>query len=136
HRKGTFTLTEARELLPIVRRITQEHSQKAELLISRLEALPITSELIENLESQVNHIIAAWHAKIKKLGALPKGLWMVDFDAGDGYYCWKFPEKEICHWHSYEDGFTKRVRISERHSLTASEDLLSDMSRSHIMTPL
>lgn len=112
NRRGFFTLSEAQHILPVVRRITQEFSQKTELLIARLESLPPTSsETINELESQVNELIRNWHEKIKKLGAVPKGLWLVDFDTGDGYFCWKYPETEIAFWHSYEDGFTKRIPV-------------------------
>ena len=40
-----------------------------------------------------------------------KGMWLADFDAGNGYYCWKFPENEIRFWHGYKDGFSGRVEI-------------------------
>jgi hypothetical protein len=41
-------------------------------------------------------------------------LWIEDFDAGDGYFCWKFPERQIEFWHHYNDGFSKRIRVEER----------------------
>ena len=122
NRMGIFTLAEAQAILPVVRRITQEFSQKTELLISRLESIsPTQTETINELEGQVNEFIKAWHVKIKKLGAVPKGLWLVDFDAGDGYFCWKYPEPDIAYWHSYQDGFSKRVPLDEHLSLVNSE---------------
>ena len=115
NRSGVFSLEQAREILPVVRRITQEYSTEVEAFIARLESMnPNETEAINSLEDQVNEMIKAWHAKIKKLGAKPKGLWLVDFDSGDGYYCWKFPENELLYWHGYEDGFTGRKPISEK----------------------
>lgn len=112
----TFSLLDAEEILPVVRRITHEWAQKVETLIARLEAkAPEQLAAIEQLEAEINSGIQMWHEKIKKLGASPKGLWLVDFDCGDGYYCWKYPETKITHWHSYEDGFSGRVPIHERH---------------------
>lgn len=127
NRRGVFTLEEAQVILPVVRRITQEFSQKTELLISRLESIsPSQMETINELETQVNDFIKGWHEKIKKLGAVPKGLWLVDFDAGDGYFCWKYPEPNIAFWHSYEDGFTKRVPLSERFNNPVAPELTED----------
>ncbi|MCB0407848.1 MAG: DUF2203 domain-containing protein [Bdellovibrionales bacterium] len=114
NRSGGFSIEEAREILPVVRRITQEYSVKVEALIARLESMdPNSTGAVNELENQVNEWIKSWHIKIKKLGAKPKGLWLVDFDAGDGYYCWKYPEKELNYWHAYDDGYTGRKPIEE-----------------------
>lgn len=115
-RGGIFSLEQARSVLPVIRRITQEFSVKVEALMARLESVSLTqTETITRLESEVNDLIKAWHEKIKKLGAKPKGLWLVDFDSGDGYFCWKHPEIDLEFWHSYDDGFTGRIPIEDRH---------------------
>jgi hypothetical protein len=109
NRCGVFSLDEAQSILPVVRRITQEFSTKVETLIARLETLPLTqNETICALEKQVNELIQTWNDKIRKLGAEPRGLWVVDFNSGKGYYCWKHPETSINYWHSYEDGYSGR----------------------------
>ena len=41
-----------------------------------------------------------------------KGLWLVDWDCGDGYYCWRYPEASIAHFHGYDDGFNGRMPIN------------------------
>lgn len=115
-RGGVFSLEQARSVLPVIRRITQEFSVKVEALMARLESVSLTqTETITRLESEVNDLIKAWHEKIKKLGAKPKGLWLVDFDSGDGYFCWKHPESDLEFWHSYDDGFTGRIPVENRH---------------------
>jgi len=43
-----------------------------------------------------------------------KGLWLVDFDSGDGYWCWSYPEEDLRHWHSYEGGYGERVTVEHR----------------------
>ena len=112
NRRGDFSLDEARRILPVVRRITMEFSAKVELLIARLETTQLTqTETICALEKQVNELIQTWNDKIRKLGAEPRGLWVVDFDSGEGYYCWKHPENDILYWHSYQDGYTARVPL-------------------------
>lgn len=114
NRGQVFSVEDVRRVLPVVRRITQEFSGKVEILIARLETLELhQTDLICSLENQVNDLIATWNEKIKKLGADPKGLWVVDFDFGQGYYCWKFPETDILYWHDYEDGYTGRKPLED-----------------------
>ena len=125
NRGGIFSLAQARALLPVVRRITQEFSTRVEALMTRLETINLTqTETIQTVESEVNDLIRIWHEKIRKLGAKPKGLWLVDFDSGDGYFCWKYPEAEIDFWHSYQDGFTGRVPLEHKQSADTGEALL------------
>lgn len=115
NRRGVFSLEDAQQVLPVVRRITQEFSAKVELLIARLETLQLNqTETICALEKQVNELIHAWNEKIRKLGADPRGLWVVDFDCGDGYYCWKHPEVDILYWHSPEDGYSGRKPLAHK----------------------
>ena len=55
--------------------------------------------------------VQRWAHQMEALGAEVKGVWLVDFDNGTGYYCWKWPEEELAWFHTYEDGFGGRVRI-------------------------
>lgn len=113
NRREVFSLEEARRILPVVRRITLEFSAKVELLIARLETLALNqTETICALEKQVNDLIQLWNDKIRKLGAEPRGLWVVDFNNGDGYYCWKHPEADILYWHDHQDGYSGRKPLS------------------------
>ena len=115
NRRSVFSLEEAQELLHVIIRITKSYSQKVQSLIARLDTLPPGQDhLASSLETQVNGLIQDWQNKVQKLGALPKGLWIADFDSGDGYYCWKYPESKIEFWHKYTDGFTKRLRVTDR----------------------
>ena len=56
------------------------------------------------LENGINSTILLWNQKIKKLGAIPKGLWLVDFEFGRGYYRWKYPGTRHPLWHTPDDG--------------------------------
>ena len=116
HRRSVFTLAEACEVLPIVFRITKTYSEKVASQIERLNSLTEEQKADQTapLEEQINQMVQEWQGKVSKLGAHPKGLWIADFDAGDGYFCWKFPERTIEYWHSYDDGFTKRLHVRER----------------------
>jgi hypothetical protein len=114
NRQSVFSLEEAQELLHVIIRITKSYCEKVEGLIARLDTLPAGNDgLATSLETQVNSLISEWQAKVQKLGALPKGLWIADFDSGEGYYCWKYPERRIEFWHKYTDGFSKRMRVAE-----------------------
>lgn len=115
NRREVFSLEDAQRILPVVRRITYEFSAKVELLIARLETLQLNqTETICALEKQVNELIQQWNDKIRKLGADPRGLWVVDFNNGGGFFCWKHPEADILYWHSYEDGYSGRKPLAQK----------------------
>jgi hypothetical protein len=120
NRKRIFNLQEAQELLPLISKITLVYFKQVEALMQKLQNLPSgsvaagsTSAYSSGLEIQIDTLILEWQTKLQKLGLVTKGLWLADFDAGDGYYCWKFPEIKIQFWHHYQDGFTRRVLLGD-----------------------
>jgi len=106
-----FTLDQAQALLPTVKHLTAEAVRRTESIGERLrdtaEDDPRQARLAEALEG----VVADWSARIRALGAEVKGLWLVDFDNGDGYYCWRYPEERVAHYHGYDDGFAGRMKI-------------------------
>jgi hypothetical protein len=108
-----FTLAEAEELFPLVRAITEAAWHKLEPVRRKLEAMVPVNPQIHDVERQYEAIVKRWMAKMARLGLVVKGLWLVDFDTGDGYLCWKFPELKIGHYHSYHEGYTTRRPLSE-----------------------
>jgi len=109
--KRTFTFDEARRLLPEVK-------ERTRLAVERIEALETTvddeddaDEAKEKLEVAARAVLAEWAAEILELGVEVKGPWLVDFDSGGGYYCWKWPEEALDYFHSYDEGFSGRVRL-------------------------
>lgn len=107
-------MKEAELLLPLVYRLTEESSRGVKTLMRHMEALPDKkSERALDIETKINAVIEKWQNKLEKLGAVPKGLWLADFDNGKGYYCWKFPETKISFWHGYQDGFSGRQPIED-----------------------
>jgi hypothetical protein len=62
----------------------------------------------------VNLLVEKWNNKMIRLGGRPKGVWLADFDNGQGYFCWKFPETDILHTHGYNEGFTGRRVIGDQ----------------------
>ena len=109
-----FTLIDAHWLLPVIYRITEESHLLVRSLLNRMESVKtVNPVLAAELEMEIDREVHRWEVKIEKLGATPKGLWLADFDNGEGYYCWKFPETEIKYWHAYNEGFTGRKQINQ-----------------------
>lgn len=112
-----FSLADARNLLPTVKALTADAVQTAEELAAELEAMgtdpenQAPDEERERLNSELNEVVARWAVRMQELGLEAKGLWLVDFDNGHGYYCWKHPEEALLHFHGYEDGFAGRMKI-------------------------
>jgi len=103
-----FSLAEAEALFPLVRTITHEAFQELDPVRKRLESMVPTNPQIREVERQYEQIVKRWMAKMGRLGLVVKGLWLVDFDTGDGYLCWKYPELRISHYHGYAEGYTGR----------------------------
>lgn len=108
-----FTLGEARALFPLVRSITQSAYNELAPVRQQLESMVPTNPQIRDVERQYETIVRRWVAKMERLGLVVKGLWLVDFDTGDGYLCWRFPELRIAYYHRYEDGYAGRRPLEE-----------------------
>lgn len=111
-----FTLEEAKALMREVRRMTTPAFELAMGLAGDLEAAEVEGREAdaEALRARIQALVEAWAEGVRDLGAEVKGLWLVDFDSGDGYWCWAHPEEELDHWHTYEGGFRARVPVSQR----------------------
>ena len=108
-----YTLSEALALFPLVRRVTQAAYEELEPVRRKLEAMLPTNPHIAEVEKEYEAIVKRWVGKMERLGLVIKGLWLVDFDTGDGYLCWKFPELKLGHYHGYHEGFAGRRPIDE-----------------------
>jgi hypothetical protein len=107
-----FTLAAARSLLPQVREITQQYYDRVEELRERADDVQASDDL-NVLEQHMQNLMQEWASEIVALGVEVKGLWLADFDSGDGYYyCWKLGEDDIEHFHRYELGFAGRRPIA------------------------
>lgn len=106
-----FTLSEAQALLPRIQGLTQEAAARVQALVGEAAALAANDPRRVELAEQARVMVNQWAEAITALGAEAKGLWLVDFDHGEGYYCWKFPEESVEYEHSYEGGFRGRELI-------------------------
>jgi hypothetical protein len=109
--KRSWTLATARAMLGDVRERTAAAVNEVESLVERREALPADSPERVALDARIQVAISRWIRAMEALGLEIKGLWLVDFDNGIGYYCWKWPEERLEHFHGYDEGFEGRVRI-------------------------
>ncbi|HXH37197.1 MAG TPA: DUF2203 family protein [Thermoanaerobaculia bacterium] len=95
-----FTYEEAARLFPEAQRITAR-------AVAEVESLPEN----ESAGADSERIITDWAGAIIELGIEVKGLWLIDFDNGSGYYCWQHPESSLQYFHGYEEGFGGRVKL-------------------------
>jgi hypothetical protein len=103
-----FTFAEAQGLLPEVRALTAAAYERVEALRGRIEH----GEEKAPLEAEANAVINEWSEAVQARGVEVKGLWLIDFDNGSGYYCWRWPETSLGFYHSYDEGFAGRMRIN------------------------
>ena len=107
-----FSYEEALATFPRVWELTEHAVQEIEAMINRLRSRNELQVRKAELDEGVEQIVQIWATEIMALGCEIKGMWLVDWDTGDGYYCWRYPEETLSHYHSYEDGFAGRVPIA------------------------
>ena len=95
-------------MLPDVRRITEKAHARVEQIEEAAEGGRLPAE---DARRQVDEVVTGWANELLGRGIEVKGLWLIDFDNGSGYYCWKYPEPGLHFYHSYDEGFGGRVRI-------------------------
>ncbi len=106
-----FTLEEARALLPQVQEVTQHYYDMVEEWRYSIDNPDDVAE-VRGVEQRMQTAMQQWAEALQDLGVEVKGLWLADFDSGDGYYyCWKLGEDDIEHFHRYETGFAGRRPI-------------------------
>jgi hypothetical protein len=105
----SWTLEGARAVLPDVRARTERAVEEAEALV--LERQTAEPSAIVAVEARIRTVVERWAREMDALGVEVKGVWLVDFDNGSGYYCWRWPEEELSWFHGYDDGFAGRTRI-------------------------
>jgi hypothetical protein len=106
--RRVFSYEEALALMPQVRRLTEDAYRR----VAALGARPAPGGAQPQAErEEADEIVRGWAEALVRLGLEIKGLWLVDFDNGGGYYCWRYPEPALQYYHSYEDGFGGRIRI-------------------------
>lgn len=108
----SWSLATAREMVAEVRRLTAAAVETVEALEARRDEIgPGDQAARTALEQELARAVAGWVRAMEALGVEVKGRWLVDFDNGRGYYCWRWPEQQLEYFHGYDEGFAGRVRI-------------------------
>jgi hypothetical protein len=97
--KRIFSYEEAVAILPEVQRLTTAAVQRVE-------------EIDSDDPSEYENVVEAWADAVLERGIEVKGLWLIDFDSGAGYYCWQHPEPALEYFHGYDEGFGGRVKLN------------------------
>lgn len=101
HTRRIFTEGDAVSLLPIIRRITEHTAEEVDALQEQLRFVPHDEPLHKRLYAQVEATVRRWAIKVSKLGCEPRGIWLVDFDAGEGWYTWRLGDEGLTFFHSH-----------------------------------
>ena len=106
-----YVLAEASELLPVVRKITENAYERLSKLDKRLEIMLLCDPRRTAIVDEYEKIVRKWVASITRLGAIPNGLWRIEFDTGEGYLSWRFPELRIGYFRGYGCQFDDRIPV-------------------------
>ena len=109
--KRCWSLENARAMLGEVRSRTESAVREVEPLLAEREELAEGAPERRELDGRIQQHISTWLRSMEALGLEVKGLWLVDFDNGSGYYCWRWPEDRLEFFHGYDEGFEGRTRI-------------------------
>ena len=106
-----FNLAEAKGLLSLVQSITQKHQEELTPIQDRLNKMLSNDPRRNSIEHEYEKIVSRWKAKVEKLGASVHGLWVVEFNVGEGALSWRYPELGLKHFRRNGDGYTNRIKL-------------------------
>lgn len=112
-RDKLFNLAEARELLPLVQSITQKHHQELSPIRLRLEKMLSNDPRRASVETLYEGIVRRWKDKIELLGASVAGLWVVEFNVGEGCLSWRYPELTLGSFRANNKPLAERQKLAD-----------------------
>lgn len=108
-----FDLHEAKGLVTLVRSITQKHHAELAPVQHRLNMMLANDPRRKALELEYQEVVSRWRHKITQLGAKVEGLWVVEFDVGEGALCWRYPELSLAYFREREQAVSERVKLTQ-----------------------
>lgn len=112
--KKIWTLEEARKIFPKIKRITEDFHERALSISNLLNENIYPENEMERMEAEIQELVKVWKFTMLELKVDVKGIWLIDFDNGEGYYCWRIGEEDLLYEHSYEEGFAGRKLIKRK----------------------
>jgi hypothetical protein len=110
--KRIFSYDEALTTFPLVRDLTAAAVRQIDALTQNVGSREELDSRRDELDEARDRIVRAWAREVTSIGCEVKGVFLVDWDSGDGYYCWRFPEQAISFFHTYDEGFEGRIPIN------------------------
>ena len=107
-----FDLNEASQLLPLIQAITCKHQAQLAPIQLQLNKMLSNDPRRKYIELEYEAEVNMWKAKIEKLGAKVFGLWVVEFDVGEGHLCWRHPELSLNYFRPIGADFADRHKLS------------------------
>lgn len=108
-----FNLAEARELWLLVLAVTKVQERQLAPVQDRLNKMLANDPRRNVFERQYEAIVEQWRNKVELLGARVSGLWMVEFDVGEGSLSWRHPELSLSHFRANGAAFSERVKLRD-----------------------
>jgi len=108
-----FNLSEANDLLPLVKSVTQKHQAELSPIQNRLKKMLSNDPRRNSVEYEYERVVSQWKAKIEKLGASVSGLWIVEFNVGGGVLSWRYPELNLSYFCLDGGRFSDRVKLKD-----------------------
>ena len=107
------SLEQANQLMPYVQGITAKAAKEVLVLAQERDLFELGDAGYDDCVARIQEVIDGWVEQVDEVGLKPRGLWAVDFDKGDGYYSWKYPEPslEYCRQDDGDSGSGKRELI-------------------------
>ncbi len=107
------SLEQANQLMPYVQGITDKAAKEVLLIAQERDRFEMGDAGYEDCVARIQKVIDVWMEQVDEVGLKACGLWAVDFDKGDGYYSWKYPEPslEYCRQDDGDSGSGKRELI-------------------------
>lgn len=99
----TFSYPEALASFPRIRHLTDLAVRRIESLINRVQSIEEMRRRQPELEAAIDAIVRGWTEEVGALGCEVEGRWQVAWDAGDGWWSWRYPEESLGYYRAYHE---------------------------------
>ena len=100
----TWTLQEAREILPLLKKVFEKHESRIKILLDNQRFFMKTQApmaAIKSCDDGISHELKLMGGKFLKLGIKVYGNNFIGFDSGEWFWSYQYPEEDISYFHGY-----------------------------------